>query len=190
MVGLKQHGARGFLATAWMLLCACSVDSRPPCPQVSATFRLQLSASDGPLPEDTVLTVHFGGSEQETYSLSDDNADNEVLCCRRDALTAAPIGPVPCGHRATADAASSDASFGPPRGRHGSPPPALHCELWTNGAAEVEVSARGYAALDETLEARLAEPEAQEEREMLKGCTALETVDVSLELQLQEAGVY
>jgi len=67
------------------------------CPKNQPAFRIQLTASDGPLPSDTVLTVTYSGTEMESYSLAHGGADNQDVCCRPGSPTSGALADVPCG---------------------------------------------------------------------------------------------
>ena len=113
-------------------LDACSNDdgTKKPCPTEPA-FLLTLRAVPGPLPEDIELTVEFGGGS-ESYKLADPVHSQETVLCEietEDAGTSAEGGV-----EAGADAGAS-------------PAVALHCEVWSQGAAKVTVTATGYPSI-------------------------------------------
>jgi hypothetical protein len=124
-------------------------------------FRVLLVAAESPLPEDTMFRVKHGSATgTEDFRLDADFPSSDVVfCCRatRD------------GECVQASDAASDADGGP------APVEALLCELWTDGAADVTVTASGYPDLEKNLQARSSE-----------GC--LQTVDVTLMLERRDAG--
>jgi hypothetical protein len=122
-------------------------------------FKVLLVAADGPLPEDTVFTVEHG-TGKESFSLEADFPSSDVVFCCRSTRD---------GECTQAGDAASDADGGP------APVEGLLCELWTDGAADVTVTASGYPDLEENLQARSSE-----------GC--LQTVDVTLMLERRDAG--
>jgi hypothetical protein len=97
------------------------------CPAIAhAAFHVELRAEGGALPPDARIRVVFGGGE-ETWALDAPSAVHESVFCR------------------ARDAADAETDAGPKA--------ALACELWTSGAAQVEVSAAGFATLSRDLEA-------------------------------------
>lgn len=96
----------------------CASDTSPPAPcsdKPHATFHLEIAADDGPLPPDTHLRVSYGGSAVESFDLAAPHMGSSIFC--------------------TADYA--DAS--------GSRAQSIGCDLWTNGPANLDVWAAGYA---------------------------------------------
>ncbi|HVW24803.1 MAG TPA: hypothetical protein VHC69_05505 [Polyangiaceae bacterium] len=183
-----------------MATVACTSHHDKPCPPNEPAFRVQITATDGPLPPDTALTVkYYGTPVMESYSLAKGGPGNLDICCRPGTPTSGALPDVKCGippqvdasvialrHDAatirdaatspsgapirdaatgldastTADAASDaasptvrDASAEEPRDhdagrpRAASGPGAIFCDLWTNGYAEVQIDATGYAKL-------------------------------------------
>jgi hypothetical protein len=142
-------------------LPGCPDDEPPPCDGPTMAFKVLLVAAEGPLPEDTVFRVKHGSATgTEDFRLDADFPSSDVVfCCRatRD------------GECTEVADVASDGDGGP------APVEGLLCELWTDGAAQVNVSASGYPDLDEMLEARSSE-----------GC--LQTVNVTLTLVRRDAG--
>lgn len=122
-----------------------SQDCSPPPPPVPA-FRLELTA-DGPLPGGTKLSVTYQGTQVESYFVGRPAAGNEDVCCR-------PGRPV--GSAALPDVGCGAADGGADAGTDGAGIEALHCDLWTNGGAEVVITAPGYPELDRVLTAKLS----------------------------------
>lgn len=120
----------------------------------------------------------FGGSGVERYSVARGNRDNKTVCCTAAQPTDGKLPPVPCDDASSQGAALIALDAGADRGST-----AIHCELWTDGAAEVEVNADGYAPLSETLSALIDDDEELEE------CKTLKTKDVRLVLQMGDAGL-
>ena len=122
-------------------------------------FELMLLAADGPLPQDTSLTVkHLTG--EETFRLDQAFPDSDVVFCSR------------CNRdRVCPEVTDSalDADSGPP------PVEAMLCRLWTDGTARVTVVASGYPRLEQRLDVKFND-----------GC--LETKDVVLTLERRDAG--
>lgn len=178
-------------AVAITLLSACNRRSSTPqpCPRDSAAFRLQLTAPEGPLPEDVFLKVTFGGSSEESYSPRGDYSENKTVCCRSGSEVAGELPSVSCDSvtgslELTFDAQAALSSW---KGDSGSEAlsgdrRAIQCELWTNGAARVEITAKGYQLLEDTL---VAQPREDEEFE---DCPSLVTKDVALVLERGDAG--
>lgn len=144
---------------------ACTDDTPGPSTCTSAlhpTFHVTLTAVDGAVPPDTVLRVTYGGSAMESYDLADGH-DGPSLFCARVIDDAGLVTPWDAD-AADADndaALVADADAGPDAGSGANPdaaasPPgpviaSLGCDLWTSGAATVEVTASGYAPLFEDL---------------------------------------
>jgi hypothetical protein len=176
------HLLRAFLSLALgVAVSACgrgSEDDRVPCPRRAATFRLEVSASSGPLPADTELRVEYGASV-ERYDLLRGNQDNQDVCCTPWQVGDGPPASVPCNPRDASTPMEASTAL-----RHGPSlrPPAIRCELSTNGAARIEISATGYTVIEETLEALRSDDEE------LQHCDALVTRDIYLELTRGDAG--
>jgi hypothetical protein len=167
----------------------CAKDHQPPpCPRNEPAFRLQLTAPGGVLPSDTRLTVNYSGNREEKYSLSAGGPMNTDVCCR----TGAPVGGRLPDVRCTAPSLSSsgpplrDASYGadatlPPAKGDAGPagPVALLCDLWTNGYADVQISASGYPDFEhEPFVPNVPDPRC-----------GVVTVDLRIELGHTDAGV-
>jgi hypothetical protein len=121
----------------------------------------------GELPRDTALEVTYG-SNTESFDLRRQNAENQDICCRRVAMPSTDLTAVPCDASPDAGAVRQTA--------------AIECELNTNGAARLTVTASGYAGLEETLEAMPLEGEEWEH------CDGLVTRDVFVQLARGDAG--
>lgn len=123
-----------------------------------------VTAENGPLPSDTVVTVK-SGSGVEAYALASPPLQPETVFCH-------PMG-ADAGADASADASAdtgpADASV-PPR-----PIDALFCLLWTNGAAQVTIRGSGYPDLIQMLDAQ-------------RDSCGIKTVDESLVLGAPDAG--
>lgn len=180
-----------------LLLAACSNgggggdDCQKPAPPEPA-FRLELTAEDGPLPAGTRVDVMYQGNLKEGFVLGKSSV-NEDVCCRPGAKVTGSLPRVACGHadagtaRPEAGSGShADAGQGAPdaAASHGDSgmdmsgsSPAVLCDLWTNGAAEVRVLAPGYPLMDQVLDAKLRSD----------GC-GVETVETRLMLKRADAG--
>jgi hypothetical protein len=146
-----------------MMGCSSGRAQSQPCPRAVAAFRLELTAVDGELPSNTVLEVRYGGQQSGSYSLSRPTLTNEDVCCRSAEVTRPPLPEVRCG------APPLDGSTAHTR--------AILCELWTNGLAELKVTAQGYPRLDRVLQSRLASERC-----------GVETVDVEVQLTHGDGG--
>jgi hypothetical protein len=168
--GFIRHAAYGlcvFVASACVCACSNPQPDDNPCPRRSATFRVQLTASGGELPRDTTVEVAYG-SNTETFDLRHHNGDNQDVCCRVVATPANTLESVSCDSASDAGAERQRA--------------AIQCELNTNGAARLTVTASGYAVLEQTLAAERLEGGGYEH------CDALATRDVFVELFRGDAG--
>jgi hypothetical protein len=157
------------IAVAVLLNVACSQPRTAPCPRSQAAFRLQVTAIDGNLPVDTELTVSYQGSRQERYDFYDMGAGNVDVCCRPSGSAWPATAALPTV--ACTPGSSPDASVAPNVEDAGSRA-ALVCQLWTSGPAEVDVTATGYAELDQVLQAELLD----------NGC-GVQTTDVRVTLE-------
>ena len=116
-----------FSASLAMALCSCSSssDCSDP-PRTHATFRLTVDAEGLPLPHDLRIIVHSGSGFEE-YDLAAPNQAPQLVFCTVDS-----------GEVGSADA-SDDQNTPPDAGSL-----EVVCDLWTDGAATVEVKASGY----------------------------------------------
>jgi hypothetical protein len=77
---------------------ACTSHHDQPCLKAQPAFRIQLTASDGPLPPDTVLMVtYYGKAMTEAYSLLHGGPNNYEVCCQPASPTNGTLPDVPCG---------------------------------------------------------------------------------------------
>lgn len=136
----------------------------PSCAQAGPAFRLLLRAPEGPLPADTRVRVTYQGNLHESYG-GVRTHDNEDLCCRRHSEIPSHFDSTSCHP----DAGVSISSLAGTE--------AIACDLWSNGAAQVEVSASGYETTVQELEAEVDE-----------ACQTIVTSDVVLVLQRGDAG--
>lgn len=116
------------LCSTALLAAACSEDGGPDSKQckVVPAFRLNLRAASGPLPPDTMLEVKYGAGV-ESYRLDQGDTGQENVLCHTDA---------PDGGDAGKDVSQID------------------CELWTQGAAKVTLTATGYDTIVKDLGAK------------------------------------
>jgi hypothetical protein len=149
------------------VLAGCK-DSKDPandplCVQEGPAFRLMVVAPHGPLPRDTELQLTYQGTLHEDYDLHD-RSGNEDLCCRTMSSIPSELTMTSCN----ADAGASPHA----------PAMAIVCDVWSNGAAQVTLSATGYDTTVNDLTATLDED-----------CETIETSDVTLRLQRGDAGM-
>ncbi len=174
-LGLSALGLSALgLSALGLSALGCSEDHSPvkqPCPRDVPAFRVQLVAPGGNIPANTKLQVTFGGSGREHYSVERGNGDNKTVCCRPGEVLSGDYPAVKCDD---SGGSGSEAGAGVA---------AIHCEMWTDGAAEVEVEADGYSLLEETLTAELSDDE------QLEGCSMLTTKDVEISLLRGDAGI-
>ncbi|HEX2881337.1 MAG TPA: hypothetical protein VHO25_17535 [Polyangiaceae bacterium] len=137
--------------------------NQPLCVQQGPAFRLLVTAPHGLLPRDTEVRVIYQGNLHEEYRLGR-RSMNEDLCCH--ALDVIPT-------ELTSTSCQPDA--GAPLNQ---PAAAIACDVWSNGAAQVTLSAVGYDTTVHDLTAILDED-----------CETIETSDVTLTLQRGDAGV-
>jgi hypothetical protein len=157
--------ARAFLALMGVLLApACSSEKvlPPACPPREAAFRVEVTAEDGILPPDTSIAVRYQGNQEERFELPAPSNRNEDVCCRLSTATLSQLPAVECPGEGNVPVAEVRA---------------VHCELWTNGIAEITVRGGDYPDVIETLEA-VARDDA----------CGLETRPVRLVLQRADGG--
>jgi hypothetical protein len=141
------------------------------CPQPAPAFRLTLWAQPA-LPLGASLRVGFGGAQTESYELGGREGHNETACCAAFVDASGAPERIACGGTRPDTAASSDAGRTPAR--------VIVCDLWTDGAAEIVVRAKGFPTLKESLVAQRAAE--------MEGCHTLVTVDVQRALSHTDAG--
>jgi hypothetical protein len=126
---------------------------------------VQLSAADGPIPFDTTIEVSYQGGLEESFRVGHPSK-NEDVCCRLVSAAPSPLPPTPC--------AAADAGFftGDVTGAS-----VVLCDVWSNGAATLEVTAHGYEPISAELMA-----EADEK------CKRIVTSEVSLLLEHGDGG--
>ncbi|MCC6213399.1 MAG: hypothetical protein IT376_00905 [Polyangiaceae bacterium] len=125
--------ARPAIVCAALVAGACGHgrDDPPTCNDgPHAAFEVRVSALGARLPTDATLAVRYGGGTEEV-SLAAPPASPRVVFCATELADG--------GTEAGADAGAE------PR------PLAAVCELWTSGAADVTVTASGYAPLERDL---------------------------------------
>lgn len=134
-----DRGSGILLVLAAAALGACNPGEEPGrCPdEVPPTFSITIRADEGPLPEDTVLTLRYGGGV-EIYDLAKPGKSHSVLFC--DPKRASD---------GTAGASGAAGAGGAP---DGFATDALSCDVWVEGAATIEVSGGGYPVLSQKLE--------------------------------------
>lgn len=138
-----------------MLLAAvvlgCSEDDPKEACAARAAFHVVVHADGAALPAATLITVDHGAGTEE-FRLDSPSNSPEVLFC----------DPLYADADAASDASTADVS-------------SLSCELWTQGATEVKVSAPGYPLVERQLEVETED-----------GC--IRTVHVDLLLDAGDAG--
>jgi hypothetical protein len=142
-----------------MLAVACGDDApdAPPCRAVP-DFTVDISAVTGWLPENTRVSVTFGGGSIEEYSPAVPH-DAAVLFCKTElgplgaggaggeaGAGAAPVAPAPLAGTAGTGVGGADGGAGSGSGGSGERVVirSIHCELWTGGPATLEVKARDW----------------------------------------------
>lgn len=187
-------------AAAALALVACSTSHRDtPCPRNQPAFHLELMAEDGVLPSDTELSVGYEGILKEHYSLARGGKENIDLCCAPGQLVKGKLPNIRCDaaqisegsvreasvrEASARDASIRDASVGhvldasvPPDAAP-SGPAAIHCSIWTDNVADVEVTATGYVMYRRAFEANVPDPRC-----------GVETIDTHITLYHPEGGM-
>lgn len=148
------------LAMAVMLAVACGDDTpdAAPCRSVP-DFIVEISSVAGWLPENTLVSVTFGGGSIEEYSPAVPHNSVVLFCTPQygalgaggaggDAGSgAAPVAPAPLAGAAGTGSGGVDAAgsgSGGAGGGGGIVIRSIRCELWTGGPATLEVKAREW----------------------------------------------
>jgi hypothetical protein len=128
----------------WVLLGSlaafggCGPNPRPQGPCDGPSFNLVVRTETGPLPQDTRINVRYGGNQDgEPYALGDDRTGQAVFCT--ESAGGAPGGDEP----------DEAAGAGPAQAREHVPPDSLHCALYTQGPARLDVTATGYVPIED-----------------------------------------
>jgi len=119
----------GFVLGVAVASAGCGPDKRPQPFCDGPSFNLVVTAEDGVLPPDTRINVRYGSNQAgEPYVVGQKTSGQSVFC---EALSNAPGD-------AGAGGAGADGPETPVEVR------ALSCRLFTQGPAEVDVTATGY----------------------------------------------
>lgn len=164
---VRSRVGRSSLAVVWALFMACGPDPRPPEPcNGKPNFAVLITAAEGPLPEDTVVRVHYGGGAPEEFRLAEPGIQRVLFCTvtdREGNPADAGVGsgaPAGAGGEGGAATTAGEAE-------------ALLCQLWSYGSADLEVETAEYP---------------MQERLRLRPDDRTCTVDVELELTRGDAG--
>ncbi len=142
------------------------------CPRAEAAFDLRVTAVGGSVPVGTRISVTYGGATTEHYVVGEGHSSNQAsLCCVDDSGEGLSLHPAHCGE-SLADASVPNSPL--------SSPTQVRCLIWSNGAADVIVEARGYPLVAQTL--------AAEEDESYPECGAWDTALTRVELSRLDAG--
>jgi hypothetical protein len=131
-----------FLGGSWLFGCTNSSTGQPPTCQSPSkpAFNIRIRTPEGMvLPAATKLHVTFG-SGAETFNLEKPAALTKSIFCHL-----VPTGADPDGGAVDADNMTPQQSENTIE---------IQCELWTNGAADVEISSPGFVDLRQMLEAK------------------------------------
>ncbi len=131
------------MATAWIIGCSSPSARTNACPRPVPAFRVEVTAANDGLPPDTTMTVLYGGNQSGTYSIATGTSTSGDICCHTGTPVSGALPPVVCGSEAPTDGGDARA---------------LLCELWTNGVAEVKITAAGYSPFDDVLPAEVTDP--------------------------------
>jgi hypothetical protein len=133
------------------------------------------------LPRSLGVEVEFGGATNESYSFHGGNEGNDVLCCVPANEPLSSLHPQTCG-RSLSELNAPDAALdaASPSPTVLEPPTELRCQIWTNGAADLTITARDTPELRRTLVADLDERYPQ--------CSVWDTTSVKLVLGADDAG--
>ncbi len=107
--------------------CSSPVPNDAGCGPAHPTFRLVVDVEDGAVPDDVRIRVRYGSGEESFEAEGGGEAPKVVFC------------------EVAREASAEDAGQGPIQ--------EVGCDLWTDGAATVWVTARGYVDVTRDLEA-------------------------------------
>lgn len=107
--------------------CSSPVPNEAGCGPAHPTFRLVVDAEEGAVPDDVRIRVRYGSGEESFEATGGGEAPKVVFC------------------EVQREASAEDAGQGPIQ--------EVGCDLWTDGAATVWVTARGYVDVTRDLEA-------------------------------------
>lgn len=132
-----------------MPFAACGPDAKPPPPCDGPTFNLRVQAEDGPVPEGTKINVRYGGNHDgETYTVGEPHMSQAVFCTELAMIGGAPaVEPSQALAGAGADVAGDTGAGG--SGASDSGVMQVKCELYTQGAARLDVDAEGYEPIQD-----------------------------------------
>jgi hypothetical protein len=156
------------------LVLSCGAHGPPLDCHADPDFEVTISAEYGPLPNDTVLKLHYGGrafDDPEELVVADPGTPRALFCYVSDKNGVYPSDALPLGSPETGAAGANGAggaSFEP-----GEPIDALFCRLWTDGSADLDVVSQMYGTVSVSL---------QTEKRVC-------TVKSSVELTLGDAGI-
>jgi hypothetical protein len=160
-VAIRSSSLASVLVVAVAVACT-SPHHNTVCPKNQPAFRIQLTASDGPLPADTELIVTYSGTEMESYSLAHGGADNQDVCCRPGSPTSGALPDVPCG---IPPVVSMEASVKAPVRDAGSihdaavtPTPRADASAIADAALMSDASSPSVASLDASFSADASSP--------------------------------
>lgn len=127
----------------WLGVTACGPGKRPPEGCDGPSFNLEVTAEGGPLPADTRINVRYGSNQEgEPYALGQ-HARKQAVFCEEDTND----GGAPA---ASADSAAGAGQAGASGADTGTSAEvwALRCRLYTQGPAQVDVTATGYVPVE------------------------------------------
>lgn len=142
---------RAWVLSAVALLAGCSSDDDDDgtnaCPGTpSPAFAVNITAAEGPLPQDTAVRLAYGGGDEE-YSLAGNGGQPSVMFCTPERASAGAGGE---------GGASAGALLHVVR---------LVCEVWIEGSATIWISGGDYPEIEAELKGESNEcgPETVEE---------------------------
>jgi hypothetical protein len=163
-------GTVAFLALV-RLAPGCGSDPHPkePCQTGIADFEVLIQAAEGPLPDDLVVRVEYGGGDEE-YVLASPGTPVVMFCRHSDRER----NPLMDGGTSWHGSGGQSGGGGEGGGASVHDVEALLCEIWSFGAARIEVETAAYPM---TTPLELTRKQG--------ACT----VEAELELSLPDAGV-
>jgi hypothetical protein len=126
----------GFLTLGWLAPgCGADRPQAPPCRSGIPDFEVLITAADGPLPEDLLVRLEYGGGEEE-YVLANPGTQAVIFCRHSDRNRNVLLGDGGAGGEAGASGHGGAASVHDVE--------ALLCQIWSFGSARGVVETAAY----------------------------------------------
>lgn len=130
---------RRTLLLALLALASCDDEPPPPADCTTPDFDVVITAVDAPLPADTVVTMEYGGGDDE-YRLTNDPEGPENLFCSPSDRKGNPIS----GDAGEGGQSARNADGGAGGAPSGGTIEGLRCDLWSDGPATLTITTSMY----------------------------------------------